>query len=81
MYSQGISLYLDWGEDSAAVNKIKQNVYALEENQLLQQAYIQEQHDLLNLTRLETAENYKLKKPQKNLRYLIYITFFDEDDI
>ena len=44
------------------MNKIKQNIHLLKENQLMQQEQIEEKCELLNLTRLETAENRKLKK-------------------
>ena len=47
------------GEHSATVKKIKQNVHALKENQVIQQAKIKEQYESINVTNIETAENHK----------------------
>ena len=46
--------------DSATLNKIKQNIQLLQENQLVQPEQIRKQYELLNSTRIETAKNRKL---------------------
>ena len=44
------------------MTKMKQNIYVLKENHLIQQDQIKEQYELLNLTRVEPAEKRKLLK-------------------
>ena len=46
-------------KDSETVKKSKANVHTLNENQLIQQAQIQEQWELIILTRVEAVENHK----------------------
>ena len=47
-------------DGSTTLNKIKQNIHLLQENQMMQQEQIREQYKLLYLTRIETTkkENY-----------------------
>ena len=49
-------------DDSAILNKNKQNIHLLKEDQLMQQEQIGEQYELFNLTKVETANNRKLLK-------------------
>ena len=51
----------DGGEDSGTVYKIKQNVNALKENQLLQQAQIQEHHKLMSHLNRESESHKHLE--------------------
>ena len=65
------------GEDSAMFNEINQNIHILKENRLIQLDHLQEQYELINLTRVETAEDCKfLSKLDQELLKLNDSFFF-----